>query len=683
MADSNFGLKIHPAAILRSLLQQYPSGGQFFCEALQNADDTGRATKCCALLDLRRHPMAKLRPPAIRKDLQGESIMFYDDAGFKDRDWRSLQFMCDSQKRDSPYESGTFGMGSRSFFHITDVLQILSRKKLAFLDPDDILETGHFGEQLAFMEGDWLEKYPDEAAPFMGVFGCDMKKEFEGTIIRAALRSEERSQTCSFTPEKIAVSRAERIFAEFEDTLKNGEVILFLNRVTQVGLWRWDDGAAQPTCLATASLGVSSGHSLPKKMSAPGVIRTYLEQFSTFAKLETALLKPDAAPPEILDVVDLTIKFGDKPEAKRQWLRYGMFSRDLSLVKHGISCGCVPLVSLALPFAHQMEGCFFTSLPLPLTIGLPLHVNAHFRLHSNRRAMWRSASDLEGEHKTWGEWNEKLLTTMVPEIYAKALHWLAKTPGIATDGGLSMWPKESDLDQEYTLMFDPLVRAVKDIDILPLPDGKRVKPVDAVYFPTPTDALRACREELLQLCLKGGLKVVDPPDHVVDLLHGHKALTKKSCEWILSDVVLPAAKSMDKAKLAKLLLAYCDWASAWKETEMRTLGATLAGVGWVPTENGGARAINCCFDPENSPEALTIVQENRATIAALTANSSVDAEAVWRVFRLCGLKSEITWEDAVEEAEALVMAKDVSRAGHLFTHIDKQHPHLKGNKDVP
>ena len=34
-ADPSFGLKISPATILRSLLRQYPSGGQFFMEAPQ------------------------------------------------------------------------------------------------------------------------------------------------------------------------------------------------------------------------------------------------------------------------------------------------------------------------------------------------------------------------------------------------------------------------------------------------------------------------------------------------------------------------------------------------------------------------------------------------------------------------------------------------------------------------
>eukprot|EP00971_Amphidinium_carterae_P138222 2738741-Amphidinium_carterae.1 len=41
-------------ACCRNVLQQYPSGGQFFHEALQNADDTGRASKFRPM----QHPQA-------------------------------------------------------------------------------------------------------------------------------------------------------------------------------------------------------------------------------------------------------------------------------------------------------------------------------------------------------------------------------------------------------------------------------------------------------------------------------------------------------------------------------------------------------------------------------------------------------------------------------------------------
>ena len=144
----------------------------------------------------------------------GEAIVFFDDAGFSERDWRSLQFMCDSQKRHSVHEAGFFGMGSRSFFHITDVLQILSHTKLSALDPDDILGTGFFGEQVEFAEAGWSEAHPAEAAPFVGLFGCDMQSDFPGTLVRASLRTPERAAKSSFMPHAFDLTRAERVFKD-------------------------------------------------------------------------------------------------------------------------------------------------------------------------------------------------------------------------------------------------------------------------------------------------------------------------------------------------------------------------------------------------------------------------------------------------------------------------------------
>ncbi|CAJ1329019.1 unnamed protein product, partial [Effrenium voratum] len=136
-----FGVKISPSATLQNLLRHYPSGGQFFLEALQNAEDTDRATHFCALLDLSTHPIEQIRPQQSvwRRRLQGPAILFYDNGGFRDKDWKSLQQIYNSSKKHSPSEVGKYGMGSRSFFHIGDILQIVSGSKYAILDPDERL----------------------------------------------------------------------------------------------------------------------------------------------------------------------------------------------------------------------------------------------------------------------------------------------------------------------------------------------------------------------------------------------------------------------------------------------------------------------------------------------------------------------------------------------------------------
>ena len=125
-----------------------------------------------------------------RRRLNGPALVFWDNGGFRDCDWQSLQNMYDSGKKHSPSQVGKYGMGSRSLFHIGDMIQIVSGSCYAVLDPDNRLE-GNFGEQTNFVEKVFdrkslAEAFPDECSPFVGLFGCTMKAPFEGTLIRAA-----------------------------------------------------------------------------------------------------------------------------------------------------------------------------------------------------------------------------------------------------------------------------------------------------------------------------------------------------------------------------------------------------------------------------------------------------------------------------------------------------------------
>ena len=55
-----------------------------------------------------------------------------------------------------------------------------------------------------------------------------------------------------------------------------------------------------------------------------------------------------------------------------------------------------------------VDGKAFCFLPLPVSTGLPLHVNAFFELSTNRRDIWYG-SDLAGAGKLRSDWNISLL----------------------------------------------------------------------------------------------------------------------------------------------------------------------------------------------------------------------------------------------------------------------------------
>ena len=58
--------------------------------------------------------------------------------------------------------------------------------------------------------------------------------------------------------------------------------------------------------------------------------------------------------------------------------------------------------------ASPVEGQAFCVLPLPVSTGLPVHVNAFFELSTNRRDIWHG-SDLQGVGKLRHAWNICLL----------------------------------------------------------------------------------------------------------------------------------------------------------------------------------------------------------------------------------------------------------------------------------
>jgi hypothetical protein len=60
--------------------------------------------------------------------------------------------------------------------------------------------------------------------------------------------------------------------------------------------------------------------------------------------------------------------------------------------------------------------------------------------------------------------------------------------------------------------------------------------------------------------------------------------------------------------------------------------------------------------------------------------NKLKAETVWHVLGLCGLKKEITWEDAVDEANAVVQDASVERARLLFERLNQKHSKLQGNR---
>ncbi len=80
--------------------------------------------------------------------------------------------------------------------------------------------------------------------------------------------------------------------------------------------------------------------------------------------------------------------------------------------------------------AGGKKGKAFCTLPLPVYVGLPVHIHAYFELSSNRRDIWYG-DDMAGEGRRKSEWNTLLLQNVVCVQYVRMLE-LAKTLVVVT-----------------------------------------------------------------------------------------------------------------------------------------------------------------------------------------------------------------------------------------------------------
>ena len=133
---------------------------------MQGAADFG------VLLDERHHKNEQLRYPG-QALLQREGLTFYDSAGFEDDDWESLVHIYESRKTDVPSKTGKFGMGSRSNFHVSPVMQIVSGTRHFGIEPWRIAGIDW---RTDFVSEGLLAVYPDTCSPFvLPMFdGCSM-----------------------------------------------------------------------------------------------------------------------------------------------------------------------------------------------------------------------------------------------------------------------------------------------------------------------------------------------------------------------------------------------------------------------------------------------------------------------------------------------------------------------------
>eukprot|EP00035_Acanthoeca_spectabilis_P014304 m.271728 g.271728 ORF g.271728 m.271728 type:complete len:2925 (+) comp16103_c1_seq1:130-8904(+) len=670
---------------LRAILHDYP-GGQLLSEALQNAEDSG-ATTFVLTLD-RRRPTAFTDPK-----LAGPGFVLADDGrGFGDTEWTSLQNLHQSEKANSPRDIGRFGMGSRSYFHYSDVSLVVSNGQYCGIDP--LLTVKANGREE--LSGGWRcpvtdSDLGDEVATLFNALSLRSGKG-TGAMFRLPIRQTQDDKDGGLGP-AITPADADHLLAEWARSLCDGRLLLFVASVRTVTVQRWDDGAAAPTILAQVTKTVASGEAFSRLPSA-----LPRESTETFEALQSYLLSLAPHDRELLaqehtSTTEIKVSGARVPSSSATWRVVQRFAANVEELVQSIEmCRATPTVGVAFPLANygkadselipHAEGAAFCFLPIgALRTGLPVHLNASFHVTKDRRTLWGTGDNLQGQHAAWAMWNFCLLDTVLPCLWRDGLL------GLITDASsdqtarvLSCFPDLESVGRVGGLMWsvcaEAMYRVIHDAPVLPHLSQSKVRWVpprmsQVLEDPGKSNFTTQLREELMAVheawWIDDDCNIIDVPSHVSSACRTHSGLTDVTTDYFLQRMLRAVGPAQPVHQLTPFLIALAkqldksdptNSGEKWREL--------LAKHAWVPLKGQTRYAkVADAFTP--SKDAV-IHREDFDVVSTATADEN--CPSALRTMTMWGLKSQLTWHDAFLEAEGVARAKDLVRAQKFVQYLE-------------
>lgn len=459
----DFGQKVDLIARIRQALQDYPAGVSMFKEFIQNADDAGaRRMQIC--FDMRSHPATSTAWLKNQEDLQGPALLVYNDAVFDDGDFANITQLGNSDKVSKVNKIGRFGVGVNVMYHLSDVPSFVSRDRFVFFDPHasflPAVNAAQPGKSIFFLGEDKevVGEFADMFAPFLA-FGFNPDVQFDGTLFRLPLRSPLLASTSRLSNQVYSPDEMQQLLLSFAREMSS--CLIFLKSVESIAVSMWSPGAASPAILHTSSLAAVPRNSftrlrLDQAAAGNGDLMTATSHIETL-EITTECAVTHA---RLHETFIVSSQVGCSAEA--QPLHPSVATAAGSTGKGNINAAVlskqhqklrlVPLASVAVRsnavstppsdnaespsaadtatlFEHILQhgkiGRLFCFLPLPITSGLPVHVNSTFELSSSRRDIWKLDEGSSGDGAVRGLWNVLVVKDVVVPCYAALLGHLA------------------------------------------------------------------------------------------------------------------------------------------------------------------------------------------------------------------------------------------------------------------
>ncbi|KAK7349013.1 hypothetical protein VNO80_23837 [Phaseolus coccineus] len=477
---------------LKHILEMYADGPGTLFELVQNAEDAG-ASEVIFLLDNSHYGTSSILSPEMA-DWQGPALYCFNDSVFSPQDLYAISRIGQESKLEKAFAIGRFGLGFNCVYHFTDIPMFVSGENIVMFDPHASnlpgISPSHPGLRIKFVGRQILEQFPDQFSPMLH-FGCDLQHPFPGTLFRFPLRTAgvaSRSQIKKeiYTPEDVR-----SLFASFSEVVS--ETLLFLRNVKSISIFVKEGtvnemhllhrvcrnnigepevGSAEAQDVFNffkesrhvgmnrvqflKKLSLSIGRDLPYKCQKYLITEQSTSGRSSHYWITTECLGnaqkktsettnsscynfvPWACVAAYLNSVKLDVDPVESSKGEDDCMVSPDLFQNVSLPNH---------------LLENFEGRAFCFLPLPISTGLPAHVNAYFELSSNRRDIW-FGSDMAGGGRKRSDWNIFLLENVVAPAYGRLLEKIASEIG-PCNVFFSLWPT--------TLGLEPWASAVRKL----------------------------------------------------------------------------------------------------------------------------------------------------------------------------------------------------------------------------
>ena len=428
-----FGQKELLTQRIQNILREYPFDVTVLKELLQNADDA-KATKMYVILDKRQHGTESLPSPEW-KDLQGPALLVWNDSVFSEENLEGIQRLGLGNKRTDAESIGMYGIGFNVVYHLTDCPSFISNgTTLCVLDPHCRYVPGadeqQPGRRYDNLDSRFWNKWADLKTAYLrdGTWPDELKR---GSLFRFPLRSTtdlvKNSQLVdhsdaptwgslghdqSKTP--LTRWRMEKYLNEWIPKMQ--QALFFLNHVTELKFFVIKDVLrGTPEMQLTRWFEVSVDQAARESRTRLfTIVRDFTGQGSethTVMYPLTITEKSSATEPGTSQSWLIQQGVGDSMKQDQQW----MYSPQIK-PKHGIAAH-INLKSDPKK-TDLLSGAVFCFLPLPISSGLPVHVNGNFILDATRRNLWHGTNPDDPDDRM--KWN-LMLFEAIASSYTKFL----------------------------------------------------------------------------------------------------------------------------------------------------------------------------------------------------------------------------------------------------------------------